>query len=57
VLNIAVAKHDQALAVVGKEGYVARFQLPSFKLLNQSTYDHRHDKWGDYRAIDFVHDQ
>lgn len=57
MLNIVFAKNDKAFAVVGKDGYLARYLLPSFQLLHQSTPDLKTDKWGDFRDISFVHDK
>jgi hypothetical protein len=57
VLNIVFAKNDKAFAVVGKDGYLARYLLPSFQLLHQSIPELKTDKWGDFKDISFVHDK
>ena len=47
---------DKAFAVVGQDGYIGRFALPSFKKINDGIPDPKLDKWVGYRDIAFVFD-
>ncbi len=56
VLSLVFAQMDKAFAVVGQDGYIGRFALPSFKKINDGIPDPKSDKWVGYRDIAFVFD-
>jgi hypothetical protein len=54
VFNLVFADLDKAFAVVGANGYLGRWKLPSFEEFFQGNGDPVKDKWCDYKGIDFV---
>jgi hypothetical protein len=39
VLSVAFALHDKAFAILGNDGYIGRYALPSFKKINEGVPD------------------
>ena len=56
IQSIVFAQNDKAFAVVGTDGYIGRFEMPSFRKIFDSLPDAKTDKWHQYRDISFVHD-
>lgn len=57
VLSIVFAQHDRAVAFLGADGFIARYALPSFKIIQKATLpDAKLDKWKVYKDIVFLHD-
>ena len=61
IFNLVFADMDKAFAVVGGDGYLNRWKLPSFEEIGQSLlggnrdyYATTHSSWTDYKCIDFV---
>ena len=55
VFNLVFADLDKAFAVVGANGYVGRWKLPSFKEYFSSVVEEsKSANWCDYKSIDFV---
>lgn len=53
IFGIVFADLDKAFAVVGANGYIGRWKLPSFDPIFAAEAD-ASVKWSDYKAIDFV---
>lgn len=53
VLNLVVAEFDRAFAVLGVDGYIGRFRLPSGEKINCSVPD-ASSEWHSFKGIDFV---
>jgi WD40 repeat protein len=57
VLNIVFSQYDRAFAVLGADGWIGRYALPSFKMILKATLpDAKLDKWKSYRDIVFLPD-
>ena len=57
VLNIVFSPFDRAFAVLGTDGWIGRYALPSFKMILKATLpDTKLDKWKSYRDIVFLPD-
>ena len=57
IFSLVFADMDKAFAVVGGDGYLNRWKLPSFAEIVQSNRDYHattHSSWTDYKCIDFV---
>ena len=54
IFNLVFADLDKAFAVVGTNGYIGRWRLPSFKEIFEGEADPANTKWQDYKAIDFI---
>jgi len=54
VLGLVFAQHDRAFAVVGQDGFIGRYALPSFKKINDGMPDVKNDKWVGYRDVTFI---
>jgi len=39
VLSIVFAQHDKAFAVIGQDGYIGRFSMPTFKKIYEGMPD------------------
>ena len=53
VFSLVFADLDKAFAVVGANGYIGRWKLPSFALIFEGEADEG-TQWSDYKSIDFV---
>lgn len=45
---------DKAFAVVGANGFIGRWKLPSFTEYSKSCDAEQEGAWSDYKSIDFV---
>ena len=54
MFNLVFADLDKGFAVVGANGFLGRWKLPSFEEYFQSSEDLAKDKWCDYKGIDFI---
>jgi hypothetical protein len=57
VINIVFSQFDRAFAVLGADGWIARYALPTFKMILKATLpDPKLDKWKSYKDIVFLPD-
>lgn len=54
VFNMVFADLDKAFAVVGANGFLGRWKLPSFKEHFWSNEESSSTTWNDFKSIDFV---
>ena len=52
---MAFADLDRAFGVVGANGYIGRWKMPSFQVICAEEAD-ANAQWTEYKAIDFVKD-
>lgn len=52
IYSLVFADHDKAFAVVGADGFVGRWKLPSFEEIKVG--EDPQANWTNYKAIDFV---
>ena len=53
IFSLVFADLDKAFAVVGANGFIGRWKLPSFALIFEGEAD-ENVLWSDYKCIDFV---